>query len=84
VSRTRDDRRRNMRGHFAMNRADDGGPVGSFTLGYGDGCYESFHEDGTAYAMDRAESHEPGSHDEMVRLLVEPRRLHARQARGVA
>ena len=73
MSRVRDDARKNKRRDFALYH-DDGALVGSFEIGYGDGCYEQFTEDGECYGGTVAETHEPGSHDELRALIVEPRR----------
>lgn len=92
MTRVRDDRRRNTRRDFALYHPnsdgdDDYGPrrVGAFWLGYADGCHEGFTEDGACFEADFAETHVRGEHDEMQRLLVEPRRMHALQrlTRGI-
>jgi hypothetical protein len=80
MSRARDDARKNKRRQFATMR-DDGEPVGSFWIGHADGCQEGFTEDGDGYSAAFAETHEPGSHDELHQIIVEPRRRSARLRR---
>jgi hypothetical protein len=77
MSRDRDDRRRINRRDFAMwhDATDDyeRALVGSFWIGHADGCSEQFTERGDCIAAEFVETHEPGSHDELHRILVEPR-----------
>jgi hypothetical protein len=85
MTRARDDARRNARAEFALYDADRE-PVGAFSIGHADGCQEGFTEDGDGTWADvGGESHVPGSHDELHRVLVAPRRVFARQrsARGI-
>lgn len=98
MSRARDDARRNNRRWFALyhdrrsaarvwGAFDDGEGerVGAFCIGHADGCQEVFTEDGQCFEAEFVETHEPGSHDELHRVLVEPRRRSAELARrGVA
>jgi hypothetical protein len=61
MSKTRDDRKRNMRREFALTRTD-GTPVGSYWLTEADGCRFGYLEGGWQFAGDMSADHEPGSH----------------------